>query len=172
MIRSVGISSRGRVLGSMKVIPHTVVSTAFAGGLYLAYPCWQMAATAFVAGVLIDVDHVIDYIIEFGVRSNWGNFFRSFSEGQYAKIYIVFHAWEWLFVLGIVTLLTGGNPWAAGLVLGATQHMIFDQLTNGASALGYSILWRWSRGFDPNPAFPHRKTPFHSPGQRGSSCPS
>lgn len=151
----------------MKVRYHIAASATFSGTLYLVCPCWRMAAAAFVVGVIIDVDHVVDYVVEFGMRSNWRNFSRSFYEGQYAKIYIFLHAWEWLPALGVMSWLTGGNPWVVGVLLGATQHLIFDQLTNGASITGYSLIWRWSKAFAPNPAFPHRKTPFHSPRQGG-----
>ncbi len=140
-----------------------VVSAAFSGVLYYLCPCWRMAVAAFLAGVLIDLDHFVDYIAEFGIRSDWRNFFSSFYKGQYTRIYVVLHAWEWLLVLGAVSLLGDGNAWVAGILLGAIQHLVLDQLANGASGMGYSLLWRWSTGFDPAPAFPHKKRMLFGP---------
>lgn len=153
----------------MKAGHHIVASTVFSGSLYLIYPSLEMAAASFVAGVLIDIDHCIDYVIEFGIRSKWSNFFRSFEEGQYTRIYIVFHGWEWIPVLGTMSWLTEYNPWVVGILLGATQHLILDQLTNSTACLGYSLIWRWTKKFEPNQAFPYRKKPFHGPGQNGSN---
>ena len=121
-----------------------------------------MAAASFMAGWAIDMDHVLDYLVEFGARSDWRNFFRSFYDSQYTRIYILFHAWEWLAVLAAAAMLSGWNPWATGLLLGATHHMILDQLSNGVSAAGYSLLWRLSVGFAPDPAFPYKKKRFKS----------
>jgi len=146
----------------MKAEHHIVISTAVSGSLYALCPSWQLALAALVAGVLIDLDHCVDYIIEFGVWSNWRNFFRSFHEGQYAQIYIFLHSWELLLVLGAASWLTGCNPWVVGVLIGATQHMILDQLSNGTAGAGYFLLWRWSKGFSPNITFPHHAKPFKS----------
>lgn len=145
---------------SMKAGQHIACSGILSGALYLVCPSPEMAVASFLAGVLIDIDHCVDYVIEFGFRPDWHRFFRSFEEGQYTRIYIVFHGWEWLPVLGLMSWLTGYDPFFVGALFGVAQHLILDQLTNGASSLGYSLLWRWSRGFAPNLAFPYKGTPF------------
>lgn len=142
----------------MKAEQHLVVSATLSGTLYYLCPCWQLAVSAFLAGILIDLDHFIDYVIEFGISSDWRNFFPSFYEGQYTRIYVLLHAWEWLLVLGTLSLLTDWNYWVVGGLIGGTVHLVLDQLANGASGMGYSLLWRWSIGFDPGPAFPHKKS--------------
>jgi len=147
----------------MKVEHHIAFSAAVSGSLYAAGGSWQMAVAAFVTGFAIDCDHCGDYLVEFGVRSNWRNFFRSFYEGYYTRIYIPFHSWELLFLLGVVAYLSEWNQWVVGVLLGAVQHMIVDQFSNGAAGLGYSFLWRWFGGFEPNRSFPYRRTPFVGP---------
>lgn len=121
--------------------------------LYAASGSWQLAAASIAAGVLVDLDHVIDYLIEYGFLLDRRLFFRSFSEGLYRKIYILLHGWEWIAISWIAAALSGWNVWLSGIVIGLAHHMITDHFVNGASPLGYSLLWRIAHRWDPLQAF-------------------
>lgn len=148
----------------MKLEQHTIVSTAFSAALYVVFRSWPMAAAAFVAGVFVDVDHVLDYVAEHGAKPDLKLFFRTCYDRKLKRAILVFHGWEWLVLCAVGAWASGWNPWLTGLALGFGQHMLFDQLSNGPSALGYSLLWRWSVKFDHQVAFPLHKWKRRRPG--------
>jgi hypothetical protein len=106
-----------------------------------------MAASALLSGILIDLDHIVDYMIEFGPRFDRKQFFDYFYKKEYRRVVLVFHGWEWLLFLGVLAWQTGWNPWYVGLLAGIGHHLVLDQLANSAKPLGYSVLWRWLNGF-------------------------
>ena len=141
----------------MKVKYHVMASAGIGGVLYAAGAPPSMAVASLVAGVCIDVDHVLDYLIQFGIASDWrSNFFRSFYERQYDRIYILLHGWEWAAALILAAALLG-NPLLIGAAIGVTQHLIQDQMSNGGHAAVYSLLWRIAMRFDPAREFPVRE---------------
>lgn len=137
----------------MKVSQHIAVSLPVAGGVYAVSGSWQMAAASVAGGVLVDVDHLLDYFIEYGAHFSIKNFFSSFPEGRYRRIFIPLHGWEWIVVGTVLAWLTGWNVWIVGFMIGFCHHMLTDQLMNSASPLGYSLVWRLATGFDPSRAF-------------------
>ena len=137
----------------MKVSQHIAISVPVAGAVYLASRSWEMAAASVVGGVLIDLDHLLDYFIEFGTKFSLSNLFSSFPEGRYKRIYIPLHGWEWVIVLGLLAWATAWNVWIVGFLIGFCHHMLADQLGNSASPLGYSLLWRLRTRFEPSKSF-------------------
>jgi len=136
---------------------HTILSTVVAGVLYAVFRSWELAAASVLAGVLVDLDHFMDYFIEYGPRADRTLFFRSFGAGLYRKIYIPIHGWEWIAICAVIAWLADWNIWWIGMAVGLTHHLIADQIVNGASRFGYSLLWRAAHGFDPAKTFIHAK---------------
>jgi len=111
-------------------------------------------------GFFIDIDHVIDYAMYF--LSN-GHYFTltEFIRGGYfetnRRIYVLFHAWEFVIILWLVYKLLSLRYkkdnrinlllLAALAILG---HLVVDQLTNGVSPLFYFISYRAINGFGLN----------------------
>ncbi|TFH14060.1 MAG: hypothetical protein E4H02_10640 [Lentisphaerales bacterium] len=126
----------------MKFETHIVVSTCVSGALYAVFRSWELALSAWIAGVLVDLDHVPDYLIQFGPRLDIPRFFNSFPEGEYNRIFILLHAWEWLPIMLAVSWVTGWNPWLLGWLVGHSQHMILDQVGNRAGMFTYFLLFR------------------------------
>ncbi len=115
-----------------------------------------MAIASLVSGILIDTDHVIDYIIEYGLRFDVKDFFRSCYERRFRRALLILHAWELLAVMGAAAWLTRWNPWVVGLLAGYGQHMVLDQIGNRPHALGYFLLWRNMNKFVLRRTFPGR----------------
>ena len=138
----------------MRVRYHIALSVPLAGVLFAVFKSWELAAASLVSGILIDVDHFLDYFVEYGMNTDLHNFFSSFPEGRYRKIFILLHGWELLLLGAFAAWATHWNPVAVGLCLGYGHHMIADQLTNNVAVFGYSLLWRCARRFDPIDAFP------------------
>jgi hypothetical protein len=79
---------------------HVVTSAAISGILYAIFGSWAVAVSSFITGVLIDVDHIIDYVIVHGLHLDMRNFFSFFYENRLQKVTLVLHGWEWLLLLG------------------------------------------------------------------------
>ncbi len=128
---------------------HVVISTAISGVLYAIFKSWGLAIASFIAGIFIDLDHVIDYVLECGFHFDRDKFFSFFYGEKYKKITLIFHGWEWLAVLLFIAWKTDWNPWVTGILIGCSQHMAADRAYNISTFMAYSLLWRWKNGFDP-----------------------
>ena len=109
-----------------------------------------MSAASLVTGILIDIDHIVDYLIAHGLRIDIKDFFKFFYEERYRKITLILHGWEWLLILGLAAWLTDWNLWITGALIGWGQHMVFDKIINISNFRSYSLIWRWHRGFNPD----------------------
>jgi hypothetical protein len=143
----------------MKVSSHIGLSLSVALGVYTLSRSAAMAAASFVIGVFIDVDHVFDYLREYGFHPDIKFFFRSFHETLYRRIVLFLHAWEWLPLLAVAAVWSGGNSVLVGVVIGLGQHLIADQLTNKIYKGGYFISYRAWKKFITSKIFPGRGLP-------------
>jgi len=121
---------------------------------FVVYKIWgklfASLLTALIGGVLIDLDHLIDYYIAFGFKFRLNYFLSGFEFLKNEKIYEFFHAWEWV-VLFILLILFFKNRTAKSiflaLALGVLLHLAVDMSENGVSFMGYSFLNRLSLNF-------------------------
>ena len=132
----------------MKLHHHTAFSFVISGISYMIFKSWGLAIASFLSGVFIDLDHVADFIREYGWSLNVKKFFRVFHNGCFKKVILLFHGWEWLLLWTALAWLTSWNPWITGILIGLTQHLILDTYYNAPTPLTYSILWRMRREFD------------------------
>ncbi|MBI5099362.1 MAG: hypothetical protein HZB30_09015 [Nitrospirae bacterium] len=141
----------------MKPGHHAAVSIVLSGILYSIFRSWGLAVASFISGIFVDLDHIIDYWIEHGLRFDPKQFFNYFDEKNFEnrkKLFFVFHGWEWLIALLMSAMLTDWNFWVTGLLVGYGQHMILDELYNSSNyrirpyVWGYFLLWRWNNGFE------------------------
>lgn len=130
----------------MQLKQHCIASAAVSGALYAATGSPALTAASFAAGVLIDVDHLIDYWLTKPFSFDIPDFFRTCEATQLASARLYLHSIELLFVLGAAAYLTR-SPWIAGLVIGAGQHLALDQALNPVGPKSYFFLYRRSRGF-------------------------
>lgn len=108
----------------------------------------------FLTGVLIDVDHFIEYAIHYGLKNfNFKEFYqtcrkmaRRIEEGGVEKLYLVFHAIEIAILLWLSFIFTK-NIYLLAIALGYTGHIILDVAANEAKPHAYLISWRMKNGF-------------------------
>lgn len=144
--------------------------------LFVAYKYRQNRWIAFTGAMLgaffVDLDHVIDYAMAFGSHFNLYYFFKGFQFLKSDKIYIFFHAWEWVILLFIIYLLLRssefkrGTKWSSlfkrinkkakeslaifilALALGLTAHLLVDSTLNEMKLQSYTITYRMLQDFD------------------------
>lgn len=128
-----------------------------------------MSLSCIISGIFIDLDHIIDVLREHGKNVTVTDFFRLCHHGQFNRIILIFHGWEWLLLWAIAAWLTGWDPWITGTLIGLSQHMILDAYANSTNILTYSLLWRWKNGFDFDTIFPKLRAKKYRHGKYLSS---
>jgi len=131
----------------MKPTAHIATSAAIATTLYILTKSVSLAGISFFCGFLIDADHLLDYVREYGFRGSREEFFRLFYETRFNKLLLVFHAWEWVVALLLLAAYNDWNNVVLGGAIGIFQHLVFDQMTNGVTPGGYFIGYRAAKHF-------------------------
>ena len=128
---------------------HIVSSLVGAGIVYSIFGNFICAVIFLASGVLIDLDHVFDYIREHNIRSlSVKRLLETCYEDRFEKVILIFHSYELLFILWIViTIFKLGIYWVA-LALGLTMHLVLDQLRNNTFVLSYFFTYRWMNNFE------------------------
>ena len=132
----------------MKPRYHVVVSFAISSAVYVFFNSLSAAISSFLAGVFIDIDHYLDFVFQY--RSlNIKKFFGVFMPCPViAKCYLLLHSFELLIVFWFIVYKFELGLFWIGLVIGMTQHVIFDQLRNKyARPYFYFITTRYLLGF-------------------------
>ena len=119
----------------MNLVPHTALSGAIGLGLWgvTREPITFPAALA--AGVLPDLDHLLDFY-------NW------YVRRDHQHLILFLHAWEYLVGAILIYLFVVSEPWMLAVVLGYAGQIGADQLCNHPFPHTYSIVGRALVGFD------------------------
>jgi membrane-bound metal-dependent hydrolase YbcI (DUF457 family) len=127
---------------------HLVAAAPLAGAVYLASGSGAMAAGAAAASVLVDLDHVVDYLYLTGGRLKLGRLYREYRRHRTPKLILALHSWE-LSILALACVWLLEAPallW--GLAIGWLFHLACDQMANRVGAPFYLLSYRYFRGFD------------------------
>lgn len=147
----------------MKVSRHLALSAGISALLYRLTQNRRAAVSSFLAGVFWDLDHVADYMIQYGIPWNLGVFFRRFYKREIPRVVLLLHSWEIVALmvgftgLRICSFYRGKNqgtsattkvPWAlVGTVVGAVSHLLSDQIVNKPRPRAYFFVSRLRSGF-------------------------
>jgi len=107
---------------------------------------WLGILTGFLGGFLIDLDHVLEYFLFFGPSFNLSYFFDGRQFLLSNKIYLWFHAWEYIPLLLLAALIFKKSRLAKTifitLAFASGVHLLTDTLVNLCSVRNYSLLYR------------------------------
>lgn len=127
----------------------------FIGKIWKKYNTSVIAA--FIGGVLIDIDHFIDYFLAFGFQFSIDAFQRGDQFSKLNKLYIVLHAWEWVILLLVFAFIIHKRKkirykhyiisFTVALALGMVYHLFFDSIANETTLVSYSIVYRIYHNF-------------------------
>lgn len=108
------------------------------------------ALVSFLAGVLIDLDHLFDYFSIHRFTFNVRKIYYCCLYMRLKNLYLLLHSYELVALLWIATYVFSlSNTWKA-VAIGMTQHIILDQMVNPMKTFGYFIVFRISKGFRSN----------------------
>lgn len=131
----------------MRLTSHLVAAIPFSSGIFLTTGSLTAAALAAASSVLIDVDHLPDYVYHRGCWRGIQDFFDTCNGCRLVRTFLVFHSWEWLIVWGLLSVggLPAGFLWpvAAGMV----YHLALDTASNAVRPSFYWFSCRALRGF-------------------------
>jgi len=131
---------------------HFTVTSALAWYFFLRTGGWLWPALCFTGGVLVDLDHLIDYFRYYGLHFDLKEFF-SHRHLERGKVRLVFHSWE---LVMLFWLLSAKISYFLPLAAGMTGHMMIDQFTfHRESVFFYFLIYRWHHRFDLRVLKPH-----------------
>ena len=133
----------------MKPSYHIAASTAISAGLQATMHSWPATLGCFLSGVLIDTDHYLEYYI---LRKKFPFRYKDLVDfcwdAKVNKHYLLFHAYEYLFILWfLIYFFNIGVIWI-GVALGLTTHLLFDQWTNPIKPFFYFLTFRLKNQFE------------------------
>lgn len=146
----------------MQVRFHVAASAAAAAATYAISGSTVMAGAALASGILIDADHLVDYVAFNPPPYGLQHLLDTYYNNRLTHVLLPLHAWEWVAVLLISAAASHWHPLLTGLAIGMGHHMLLDQAYNKPFPLGYFLAWRlycrlaYGRCFR-KPASPRRK---------------
>lgn len=99
------------------------------------------------SGVLIDLDHVPDFLIHHGIKK-YRMFFWLMTGTRIRKIYLVLHSFELIVLLWIAIAAFSLDRYWVSAAVGFTQHMLLDAATNPIRARAYFFIYRSMHRFE------------------------
>lgn len=131
----------------MRPIAHVVTSGIISALVWAYFRSFGCAAISFLAGVFIDLDHLIDYYTQHKFTLKLKRIYCACRRIRFKRLYLLAHSYELIVALWIaIWAFSLSNAWKA-LAIGMTQHLIFDQITNPINTFGYFLTYRILKGF-------------------------
>lgn len=133
----------------MRVREHILASSTLAIVFYYFTHSAAGAATAFLSGVFIDLDHLFDFWITKPAHPFSIKEFMHPCEymRQNRKVYVFLHNYELVILLWILTWHFNWHPIIFGLAAGATLHLILDDIGNELITFSYFFIYRAAKKF-------------------------
>ncbi len=131
---------------------HLVITTAAAVASALLTGSTEVTVGVAVGGFLIDLDHLVDYVLVERQRDlRPAAFLRYYVEGRTQLAVLVLHSYELFALLGALLWWTDA-PLLAGYLMGALIHLALDiafngRLTSRSIVAFYSFGYRMAHGF-------------------------
>lgn len=139
----------------MSLIAH--LSIHLFSGLIVGFLVWRIWKKpvlsylfAIIGGVLVDLDHLIDYYIAFGWNFKISYFLRGYQFLENERIYVLFHGWEYVVILAILLIITTNKTSKSiilALTLGLLLHLSADVMLNNIPIRSYSLVYRIKNKF-------------------------
>jgi len=131
----------------VRPIAHVVTSGIISAFVWIGFKSFGCAAASFMTGVLIDLDHLIDFYAGHRFTLSIKRIYCACLRIRFKKLYLLLHSYELVIILWIaIYAFSLSNIWKA-VAIGMTQHIILDQITNPINTFGYFMTYRILKGF-------------------------
>ena len=132
----------------MKLTQHIAASLPLAAGVYLTTNSYSGAALAVAGSVLIDLDHLPDYLYFRGGWRGVKDFFDVHNNHRVPTALLFFHSWELVILLGLLAWFGLSPEWLKAVSLGMAYHLVLDRIFNRTPPHFYWIARRAWFSFD------------------------
>lgn len=133
----------------MRTVGHIVTSAGIGLASYARYKSPAAAIASFLAGWLIDLDHIVDYVRAHGWTLNWQRFNEAAHEKYSGKLYLPLHSFELLALFFVFFKGRRLQPYRIGITASILTHLLLDQKCNPCrSPLTYFLTHRIRHRFD------------------------
>ena len=113
---------------------HAIISAGIGAVIWIFTRSVTAAVTAMAVGVLMDLDHLLDY------------YFWLWREKR-THIWLFLHGYELAAPMFLATWLSGWNPILLAATVAHLGHMLTDQVTNRPIPFMYFFTYRVAKGF-------------------------
>ena len=135
----------------MRTFGHIVTSAGIGLASYYRYKSPPAAIASFLAGWLIDLDHIFDYVRAHGWKLNWFKLQEACHEKYSGKLYLPLHSFELLALFFMFFRGERRQPYRVGITLSVLAHLLLDQKCNPSRRpLTYFLADRIRKHFDAN----------------------
>src|SRR5271170_1301776 len=133
----------------MRTVHHIITSAGVSLATYTRYRSKGAAIASFLAGWLIDLDHIVDYVRAHGWKVSWFHFNEAAHEKYSGKLYLPLHSYELLALFFLLFRGAHRQPYRVGISLSILTHLLLDQRCNPSrSPLTYFLSHRIRKRFD------------------------
>jgi hypothetical protein len=133
----------------MRTSGHIITSAGIGLASYWRYRSKPAAVASFMAGWLIDLDHIVDYVRAHGWHPNWEHFNEAAHEKYSGKLYLPLHSFELLAIFFLFFKGPKRQPYRVGISLSILTHLLLDQKCNpGRGPYTYFLAQRIRKRFD------------------------
>jgi len=127
---------------------HVIVSAGLGAIFWAKSRDPRTLLLSLVFGVLVDLDHFVDYWYAEGrLRFDLRTFLAARYWRRSGRIFILFHAFEYLPLLFLFWQGYKGRKWAIAATAAMSSHVLADHFINELKPLGYFLLYRLAHGF-------------------------
>ena len=132
----------------MNLSNHIAVSLAVSGIIYFVFYSLPAFFSSLAGGILIDIDHAVDYFFHNGIDWRAGRFFEWCYNDRWQRLVLILHSVELVFLLWLVIWFFNlGIVWMA-FAIGMSQHLVLDILSNKrVKVMSYFFVFRCFQGF-------------------------
>ncbi len=136
---------------------HLILSLATGLLVYFLYQKWQAVLWAVLVGILMDLDHIVDYL---AFKGSFSINFSEFFSGEYfleaGKLFTPLHSYEIAILIAIISLIVlkfkNTQKVIVSVLLAVafsmTLHMVLDTLTYGPRWTTYFMTDRIINDFE------------------------
>ncbi|MBN1824599.1 MAG: hypothetical protein JW803_09810 [Endomicrobiales bacterium] len=141
----------------MDIKTHAIGSAVAGGAAYALTSSAELAIWILVSGIGIDLDHLIDYKLEYRQKSfSPSHFMETCNASRLEKTRLFLHSYEIIFILGAMAYFTR-EVWLIGICAGIGQHLLVDQMFNKTLPLTYFLSFRAKNGYHARKIFDYSK---------------
>lgn len=131
---------------------HLLISLLLTCLIYWQFRSLKLSMLCLLSGALIDLDHLIDYFIHFGMRFKWLEFFR-LEYLKSGKAYIFLHSWEILLPFSLLATNYKMTLPIFAVSLGFIGHLLVDHCRE-VKPFTYFLTYRIIHNFKLEEFFP------------------